>query len=283
MQLSEITFQDNEYSQILKEFPDLLHPPNFSKPPKHSVKHYILTDGPPSSSKARRLDPKRLEIAKQEFQKMVDLGVCRRSSSEWASPLHMVPKPNGSHRPCGDYRQLNLQTKPDRYPLPHIQDLVQKVHGCTIFSKIDLVKAYHQIPVNEDDIPKTAIITPFGLFEFNRMSFGIKNAAQTFQRFMDHITKDLGFVLVYLDDLLIASKSTSEHKDHIRQVLSRLQEHGLQINRDKCVFGVSEIEFLAQEISAFGLQLLLPPSSKPSELWPKVLSWSTPPLMLHLA
>ena len=252
--LSVISFEENEYSRILKEFPNLLKPADFSKPPKHSVKHYILTDGPPYSTKARRLDPDRLEIAKKEFQKMVDLGICRQSSSEWASPLHMVRKSNGSWRPCGDYRGLNLQTKSDKYPLPHIHDLVQKVQGCTIFSKIDLVKAYHQIPVNESDIPKTAIITPFGLFEFNRMNFGVKNAAQTFQRFMDHITKDLGFVLVYLDDMLVASKTPSEHKKHLRRLFQRLDEHGLQIQLEKCLFGVPEIEFLAQEVTSNGIK-----------------------------
>ncbi|MFN9903862.1 MAG: reverse transcriptase family protein, partial [bacterium] len=100
----------------------------------------------------------------------------RRSNSPWSSPLHMVPKPNGSWRPCGDYRRLNAATTPDKYPLPNLQDLSNFLHGSTIFSKIDLEKGYHQVPMQKSDIPKTAIITPFGLFEFLYMPFGLSNA-----------------------------------------------------------------------------------------------------------
>ena len=129
-------------------------------------------------AKARRLDPDKLRTAKEEFRKLELAGIIPRSDSPWASPLHMVKKSDSSWRPCGDYRRLNNITTDDRYPLPNMQDLSSKLAGCTIFSRLDLVKGYHQVPLAAADVPKTAIITPFGLYEYIFMSFGLKNAAQ---------------------------------------------------------------------------------------------------------
>ena len=167
--------------KLLKEFPGLTNSGNGSPHPKHGVQHVIETTGRPVFARHRRLDPDKLKTAKEEFRKLELAGIIRRSDSPWASPLHMVKKSDGTWRPCGDYRRLNNITTPDRYPLPNMQDLGHKLAGCRVFSRLDLVKGYHQVPVADADVPKTAIITPFGLYEYLYMPFGLKNAAQSFQ------------------------------------------------------------------------------------------------------
>ena len=131
----------------------------------HSPTHAISTEWsssspqmghPPLYARARRLLPDKLQLAKDEFRKMEELGIIHRSISQCSSPLHMVPKPSGGWRPCGNFRRPNAFTTSDRYPVPHIQDFTANLVGERIFSKIDLVRGYHQIPVHTDDIPKTA-------------------------------------------------------------------------------------------------------------------------------
>ncbi len=165
----------------------------------------------------------------------------------------MVQKKDGSWRPCGDYRQLNLQTVEDKYPLPNMADLAARLDGCRVFSKLDLRKGYLQVPVVAADIAKTAIITPFGLFEFTRMPFGLRNAGMTFQRLMDTVLGGLPFAFVYLDDILVASSDEKSHWLHLQAVFSVLQQNGLIVNPEKCLLPCSTVDFLGHRLSASGI------------------------------
>ncbi|UYV83545.1 hypothetical protein LAZ67_23001432 [Cordylochernes scorpioides] len=246
----------SKVSAILTKYPNLCRPPSDFVEAKHSVKHYIPTRGQPIHSKARRLDSQRLTLAKAEFQYMLNNGIIRPSNSPWASPLHLVSKKDESLRPCGDYRRLNAVTLPDRYPIPRLDDFHHILKGTRVYSKIDLCKAFYQIPIAEEDKPKTAIITPFGLFEFNVMSFGLRNATATFQRFMHEVLRNLDFAFVYLDDILVASKTEEEHYSHLEILFSRLNTYGLRINLSKSKFLVQEIDFLGYLITSHGVKPL---------------------------
>ncbi|KAL1116676.1 hypothetical protein AAG570_005148 [Ranatra chinensis] len=194
------------YAELLQQFPDITCPGNLHREVRHLVRHHIETTGPPVVSRARRLTPHLYKAAKEDFQRLIAEGTCRPSSSPWASPLHMVP---------------------------NVLDFNINVHSATVFSTIDVERAYYQIPVAPEDVQKTAVISPFGLFEFTRMSFGLRNAAQTFQRFIDSIFRDLSYVFPYIDDLLTASRSPEEHRRHLQEVFSCLDRYGIRINRDK--------------------------------------------------
>ena len=241
---------------LIKKFPNLsTRSKNFFS--KHSYKHsIIITESHPLRERVRPLSIEKLESVRQEFTTLEADGIIRRSSSPWASPLHVVPKKDGSFRPCGDYRRLNKITVHDAYPMPLVNDILHRFPEAHFFSTLDLTKAYHQIPMNPDDIQKTAVITPFGLFEYMFMPFGLRNAAQTFQRHIDQILFPFNYCLAYIDDVIIGSPDLETHLKHLEQIFTVLNDNNLQINIDKCVFAEKQVKFLGHLISNDGLSPL---------------------------
>jgi len=176
-------------------------------------------------------------------------GIIELSTSDWAAPIVLVKKKEGSLRLCVDYRRLNSVLKVDAYPMPRIDELIDQLGKAQYLSTLDLTKGYWQVPVSADAQQKTAFTTPFGLFEFKRMPFGLQGAPATFQRMMDKLLDGLGdFARAYIDDLVVFSTSWEEHLQHLRTVLQRLQKVGLTAKPTKCQFGMTECTYLGHVV-----------------------------------
>ena len=247
-----------ELHDLLAQYEDLF-PEQLPKgrPPKRTVEFEIKTEegAVPPSKPPYRLSPKEYTELQAQIDDLLAQGHIRPSTSPYGAPVLFVPKKDGRWRMCVDYRALNKQTIRDRYPLPRIDDLLDRLGQAKHFTTLDLASGYHQIAVKESDIPKTAFRTQRGQFEFIVMPFGVTNAPATFQRMMNDLFKEEldHFVLVYLDDILIFSKTLKEHIEHIRQALEKLREARLFARLHKCAFFQKRVEYLGFDVSPQGI------------------------------
>ena len=186
-----------------------------------------------------------------ELKEMIKHGVIEHSTSDWSSPLLAVPKKDKSLRLCVDYRRLNTISKGDAYPMPRVEDLIDRVGKAIYISTIDLTKGYWQVPVAVEDRPKTAFTSPMGLFQFTRMPFGLQGAPATFQRMVDKLLDGLSdFASAYLDDIIIYSDNWKDHLSHLDLVCQRIQQAGLTVRKRKCQFAMAECMYLGHKVGS---------------------------------
>lgn len=221
------------------------------------VTHEVNTgSAPPTRSPPYQLAEAWKSQVKQEIEDLVKAGILVSSKSQWSNPIVPVRKPDGSVRLCADYRKLNKVTLPDPYCMPLIEELLNVVGQASYLSKLDLSKGFYQVPLSDAAREKSAIITPFGKFEYTRMPFGMRNAPASFQRLMDSVLNDCqDFSRAYIDDVLIYSRSWQEHLFHISSVLVKIKEAGLTVKKSKCSWGKSQIEYLGHRIGKGVLEI----------------------------
>ncbi|KAJ9510305.1 hypothetical protein QJQ45_015781 [Haematococcus lacustris] len=240
----------SEYADVFGDMPPGL-------PPNRPVGHTIRT--PPGAEapykRMYKLSPREEAEVKKQVAELLANGLIEPSSSPYGAPILFVQKKDGSLRMCIDYRALNKLTVRDRYPLPRIDDLFDKLAGKRVFSSLDLQSGYHQIRITEEDVPKTAFLTPMGQFQLKVLCFGLTNAPATFQRMMNNVFKPLinECVLVYIDDILVMSNTPEEHVQHLRQVLQLMRENKFYAKLAKCEFNKTQLAFLGHIVGSKGI------------------------------
>ncbi|GJT89606.1 reverse transcriptase domain-containing protein [Tanacetum coccineum] len=258
---------------VVREFKDVFPEDLSGLPPQRQVEFRIdlVPGATPVAKSPYRLAPSEMQELSGQLQELQDKGFIRPSYSPWGAPVLFVKKKDGSLRMCIDYRELNKLTVKNRYPLPRIDDLFDQLQGARYFSKIDLRSGYHQLRVHEDDISKTAFRTRYGHFEFTVMPFGLTNAPAIFMDLMNRVCKPFldKFVIVFIDDILIYSKTKEDHEVHLGSVLELLRKEKLYAKFSKCEFWLQEVHFLGHVVNQNGIHV------DPSKI-EAVKNWKTP-------
>ena len=241
--------EQKQLDEVLENFSDVLCPkPGLTKEICLSIR---TGESDPVRSHPYRIPPRWKEAVREQIDLLLGLGIIRPSESPWSSSVVTVQKKEGGVRICIDFRAVNSITQPDPYLMPLIDEILESLSTAKFISKIDLNKGFHQIPISEADIPKTAFCTPWGKFEFLVMPFGLRNGPAIFQRLMDGILhQEKEICQVYIDDIAIFSQCWRDHCAHIARVLSRLRGAGLTANVNKCQFGHTSCEFLGHIIGS---------------------------------
>ncbi|CAL1410109.1 unnamed protein product [Linum trigynum] len=244
---------------IVREYPEVFPEDLPGLPPQREVEFDIevVPGTAPISIPPYRMAPVELKELKEQLEELLEKGFIRPSVSPWGAPVLFVKKKDGSMRLCIDYRKLNKATIKNRYPLPRIDDLFDQLQGAKVFSKIDLRSGYHQLRVADGSIPKTAFRTRYGHYEFLVMPFGLTNAPAAFMALMNRVLHEYldKFVIVFIDDILIYSKSEKDHEEHLTVVLQKLKEEELYAKFSKCDFWLDEVLFLGHMISGRGVEV----------------------------
>ncbi|KAL0539922.1 hypothetical protein IC582_024143 [Cucumis melo] len=244
---------------VVRDYPDVFPEELPGLPPHREVEFAIeLEPGTvPISRAPYRMAPAELKELKVQLQELLDKGFIRPSVSPWGAPVLFVKKKDGSMRLCIDYRELNKVTVKNRYPLPRIDDLFDQLQGATVFSKIDLRSGYHQLRIKEEDVPKTAFRSRYGHYEFIVMSFGLTNAPAVFMDLMNRVFREFldTFVIVFIDDILIYSKTEAEREEHLCMVLQTLRDNKLYAKFSKCEFWLKQVSFLGHVVSKAGVSV----------------------------
>ncbi|GJX29543.1 putative reverse transcriptase domain-containing protein [Tanacetum coccineum] len=244
---------------IIRDFPDVFPEDLSGLPPTRQVEFQIdLIPGvAPVARAPYRLAPSKMKELSEQLKELSDKGFIRPSSSPWGAPVLFVKKKDGSFRMCIDYRELNKLTVKNRYPLPRIDDLFDQLQGSSVYSKIDLRSGYHQLRVQEEDIPKTAFRTRYGHYEFQVMPFGLTNAPAVFMDLMNRVCKPYldKFVIIFIDDILIYLKNKQEHEEHLKLILELLKKEELYAKFSKCEFWIPKVQFLGHVIDSQGIHV----------------------------
>ncbi|KAM5551624.1 hypothetical protein ABKV19_026461 [Rosa sericea] len=248
--------QNNQIAALINRYADLFEPPT-SLPParQHDHKIKLLPNASPVSVRPYRYPHFQKTEIEKIVQELLDNGVIRPSVSPFSSPVLLVKKKDGTWRMCVDYRSLNAVIVKDKYPIPMVDELLDEVHGSTIFTKLDLRSGYHQIRMHAADVSKTAFRTHSGHYEFLVMPFGLTNAPSTFQSVMNDVLRDYlrKFALGFFYDILVYSSLVEAHLEHLEKIFKRLQQHSLKVKKGKCNFGVAKVEYLGHVVSAEGV------------------------------